>query len=159
VERSALTGEIRREYEPHLREFAYAIGLSADGLLLAVYDSAGEALVWDTQTGKLKHKIPVPHDAPGAHLRFSPDGKLLALSLFPGISPKLILIDVAAGAVVATAAQETSGDMHWAADSKSFDVIYDHRGISEQPDKDGRPMMFNLFPTVRTWKVADLRKQ
>jgi len=158
VERNALTGEIRREYEPHLREFAYAIGLSGGGSLLAVYDSAGQALLWDTETGKLKHKIPVPHDAPGAHLRFSPDGKLMALSLFPGISPKLILIDVAAGAVVATVPHETSGDMHWAADSKSFDVIYDHRGISEQADKDGRPVMFNLFPTVRTWKVADLRK-
>jgi WD40 repeat protein len=159
VERSALTGEIRREYEPHLREFAYALGLSADGSLLAVYDSAGQALLWDTETGKLKHKILVPRDAPGAHLRFSPNGKLLALSLFPGISPKLILIDVAAGAVLATVPQETSGDMHWAADSKTFDVIYDQRGISEQPDKDGRPVMFNLFPTIRTWKVADLRRQ
>lgn len=164
VERSALTGEIRREYEPDLREFAYAIGLSPDGSLLAAYDSAGEALLWDTVTGKLKHKVTLPRDASGAHLRFSPDGKLLALSLFPGLSPKLIVIDVAAGAVVATAPQESSGDMHWAADSKSFDVIYDHRGISDGGindvrDKDGRRVLFNLFPTVRAWKVADIRKQ
>src|SRR5262249_48547838 len=108
---------------------------------------------------KLKDKVPVPRDAPGAHLRFSPDGKLLALSLFPGVSPKLIVIEVAAAAVVATVSQQSSGDIHWAADSKSFDVVYDRRGISEQRDKDGRPVMFNLFPTVRTWMVADLRKK
>jgi WD40 repeat protein len=159
VERSALTGEIRREYEPHLRGYAYAIGLSADGSLLAAYDSAGDALLWETRTGKLKHKVPLPRDAPEAHLRFSPDGKLLALSLFPGLSPKLIVIDVAAGAVIATVSQESSGGIHWSADSKSFDVIYDHRGISEKRDKDGRPVMFNLYPSVRTWKVADIRKR
>ena len=94
-----------------------------------------------------------------AHLRFSPDGKLLALSLFPGLSPKLIVIDVPAGTIAATAVQETSGDIHWSADSKSFDVIYDHRGIREEMDKTGRPSMYNLFPLIRTWKVADIGKR
>ena len=157
VERSALTGEIRREYEPHLREFAYAIGLSADGSLLAAYDSAGDALLWDTATGKLKHKVPLPASTSSAHLRFSPDGKLLAISLFPGLSPKLIVIDTAAGAAIATVSQESSGDIHWSADSESFDVIYDRRGISENTDKTGLRSMCNLFPLVRTWKIADLR--
>jgi WD40 repeat protein len=159
VERSARTGEIRREYEPHPREYAYAIGLSADGSLLAVYDSAGDALLWDTRTGKLKHKVPLPRDAPGAHLRFSPDGKLLALSLFPGLSPKLIVIDVAAGAVVAAVSQESSGDIHWSADSKSFDVIYDHRGLREERDKAGRHVLYNLYPLIQTYNVADIRKR
>jgi hypothetical protein len=158
VERSALTGEILREYEPRLREFAYGFGLSVDGSLLAAYDSAGEALLWDALTGRLKHRISLPRDAPGAHLRFSPDGKLLALSLFPGLSPKLFVIDVVAGAVVASAPHESSGDIHWAADSKSFDVIYDHRGIREDQDKAGHHVMYNLYPSVRRWKVADLSK-
>jgi hypothetical protein len=82
----------------------------------------------------------------------------LALSLFPGVSAKLIVIDMPAGTIAATVQQETSGDMHWSADSKSFDVIYDHRGIREEQDKAGRQMMYNLYPTVRTWKVAEIRK-
>ena len=164
VERSALTGEIRREYEPYLREYARAIGLSADGSLLAACDSAGDALLWDTRTGQLKHKIAAGHLHGGAHLRFSPDGRLLALSVFAGPSPKLILIDVADGAIVATAPQEessgdTSGDIHWSADSKSFDVISDLRGITEKTDKTGLRSMYNLFPLVQTWKVADIRNR
>jgi WD40 repeat protein len=159
VERDALTGEVRREYEPHFREYAYAIGLSADGSLLAAYDTAGDVLLWDMLTGKLKHKVALPPSSWGTHLRFSPDGKLLALSLFPGPSPKLILIDVAAGTIVARVAQESSGDIHWSADSKSFDVIYDHRGIREEQDKAGRQAMYNLYPTVRTFQVADIRKR
>jgi WD40 repeat protein len=157
VERSALTGEVRREYEPHLREYAGAIRLSADASLLAAYDSAGDALLWDTLTGKLKHKVALPPSS-SAHLRFSPDGKLLALSLFPGLSPKLIVIDVPTGAIVVTVPQESSGDIHWSADSQSFDVIYDKRGIREDSDKAGRQVLYNLFPSVRTWKVADIRK-
>lgn len=158
VERSALTGEIRREYEPHLREYARAIELSADGSLLAACDSAGDALLWDTRTGQLKHKIAVGHLHGGAHLRFSPDGKLLALSVFSGPSPKLILIDVANGAIMATGPQEesfgdTSGDIHWSADSKSFDVISDLRGIA------GSEVLYNMYPSVGTWKVSDLRQR
>jgi WD40 repeat protein len=156
VERSALTGEVLREYQPHLREFANAIGLSADGSLLAAYDTAGDALLWDTLTGKLKHKVALPPASWGTHLRFSPDGKLLALSLFPGPSPKLILIDVAAGTIVARVAQESSGDIRWSADGKSFDVIYDSRGIREDPDQAGGPVTYNLYPLLRIFKVADI---
>jgi len=159
VERSALTGEIRREYEPHLREYARAIGLSADGSLLAACDSEGDALLWDTLTGKLKHKLSLPRLAGRAHLRFSPDGKLLAFSLFSLSRPssKLVVIDVADGAIVATVSQEessgdTSGDIHWSADSKSFDVISDLRGIA------GHQVLYNMYPSVRTWKIDDIRK-
>jgi hypothetical protein len=159
VERSALTGEVRREYEPHFREYVYAIGLSADGSLLAAYDSAGDALLWDTLTGKLKHKVPLPGGSSSTYLRFSPNGKLLALSLLAGLSPKLIVIDVSAGGIVATVPQESSGDIHWSADSTSFDVIYDHRGIREEQDKAGRQVLYNMYPSVRTWKVADIRNQ
>ena len=159
VERSALTGEVRREYQPHLREFANAIGLSADGSLMAAYDTAGDALLWDTLTGKLKHKVALPPGSWGTHLRFSPDGKLLALSLFPGLSPKLILIDVPAGTIVAKVPQEGTGDIHWSADGKSFDVIYDRRGIREDRDRAGAPVMYNLYPSFRTWMVADISRQ
>ncbi len=67
------------------------------------------------------------------------------------------MIDVADGAIVATVPQEessgdTSGDIHWSADSKSFDVISDLRGIA------GRQVLYNMYPSVRTWKVADIRK-
>ncbi len=118
----------------------------------------GEALLWDTVTGELKHKVPLPGSSSSVHLRFSPDGKLLALSLFPARSAELIVIGVPAGTILATAQQETSGDMHWSADSKSFDVIYDHRGIREEQDKAGHQAMYNLYPSIRTWKIDDIRK-
>ena len=51
------------------------------------------------------------------------------------------------------------GRIRWSADSKSFDVIYDQRGIREEMDKTGRPSMYNLFPLIRTWKVADIGKR
>ena len=92
------------------------------------------------------------------HLRFSPDGKLLALSLFPGVAAKLIVIGVPAGTIVATAEQESSGDLHWSADSTSFDVIYDRRGIREARDKAGREVMYNLYPSIRTWKIGAMRQ-
>ncbi|MBS0263086.1 MAG: WD40 repeat domain-containing protein [Planctomycetes bacterium] len=157
VERDALTGEQRRGYEPHLRKYASAIRLSLDSSLLAVYDSAGDALVWDTQAGLLKFKVPLPSDASTAHLRFSPDGNLLAISLFPGLSARLFVIDVTTGTVVGTVSQESSGDIHWLPDSQSFDVIYDHRGIREEHDPSGRVVLYNLYPAVRRWKVADFR--
>jgi hypothetical protein len=116
-------------------------------------------LLWDTLTGKLKHKVPLPRRSSSAHLQFSPDGKLLALSLFSGPSPKPIMIDLPAGAIVATAPQESSGDIHWSADGKSFDVIYDKRGIREEMDKTGRQPMYNLYPSIRIWKVADVRNR
>jgi WD40 repeat protein len=157
VEHSALTGEVRREYEPHVREFAGAIGVSSDETLMAAYDSAGDALIWNAQTGELKHKVPLPTSTSSVHLRFSPDGKLLAISLLPGLSPKLVVIDVVAGTIVANVSQDDSGDIHWSADSKSFDVVYDRRGIREERDNAGTVSMFNLFPSIRTWKVADIR--
>jgi WD40 repeat protein len=124
-----------------------------------VYDTAGDALLWDTLTGKLKHKVPLPSGSSSTYLRFSPDGKLLALSLFLASSPKLIVIDVPAGAIVATVPHNTTGDIHWSADSKSFDVISDVRGITEKLDKAGRQVLYNMYPTVRTWKVADIRNR
>ena len=158
VERSALTGDVRREYQPRLGEFARAIGLSADGTLLAVYDSAGHALLWDTLTGKLKHKVRLPVDKSLSRLRFSPDGKLLALTLFSGVSPKLIVIDVLAGAVAATESDAAgeSGYIHWSADSQSFELICDKRGLHVEEDKAGAEVLYNQYPTVRTWKVADI---
>src|SRR5205085_4030478 len=54
VERSALTGEVRREYAPPLREFAGSIGLSAAGTLLAAYDGAGDALLWGQAARELQ---------------------------------------------------------------------------------------------------------
>jgi len=37
------------------------------------------------------------------------------------------------------------GKALWSADSRSFDVIYDHRGIREEPDKAGRPVLYYLY--------------
>jgi WD40 repeat protein len=159
VERDVNTGAVRREYESKLDEFASALGWSPDGTLLAVVGISGEALVWDTESGQLRHQVPLGQSTSSVQLRFSPDGKFLAVSLFPGFNAKLFVIDVATGAIVATVKQETSGSIHWAADSQSFDVLYDHRGILEAKDKAGRQVMYNMFPVVRTFNVAEIRKK
>jgi hypothetical protein len=157
VERDASTGTVRREYKPRLGEFASALGWSPDGTLLAVVGITGEVLVWDTVSGHLRYKVPLGKSSSGIHLRFSPDGKFLAVSLFPGFDAKLVVIDAAAGTIVATVKQETAGNIHWAADSQSFDVLYDHRGILEAKDKAGRLMMYNRFPLVRTFQMEEIR--
>jgi hypothetical protein len=157
VERDVSTGTVRREYESQLSEFVSAIGWSPDGSLLAVVGISGEALVWDTESGQLRHQVPLGQSTSSVHLCFSPDGKFLAISLFPGFNAKLVVIDVATGKIVATLKQETSGSIHWAADSQSFDVLYDHRGILEAKDKAGRHVMYNRFPEVKTFKMEEIR--
>jgi WD40 repeat protein len=158
VERSGLTGEPVREYKPHLREFATAICYSPDGNDLAVFDSAGDILLWDTKTGELKHTVPQRYHSM-VHLRFSPDGKLLAFSSFRIGSPKLSLVDVATGTVVGTLPHTTSDAVHWAADGKSFDVIETGNSIAERRDGAGGLAVFNVFPSVQTFKVEDFRKK
>ena len=82
----------------------------------------------------------------------------------PDPRPRKPRFDVPAGAIVATVPQgessgDSSGDIHWSADSKSFDVISDVRGITEKLDKAGRQVLYNMYPSVRTWKVADIRNR
>ncbi len=157
VERSARTGEVIREYEPHLREFSPTMDWSADGKTLAVYDSAGEILLWDTQTGELKHTISKLYHSM-EYLRFSPDGKLLAFSTLRPGSAMLLLIDVASGTVVGSRPQKIPGNIHWSRDSKSLDVIATGNSIAERPGAAGGLAVFNVFPSVETFRVADFRK-
>jgi hypothetical protein len=75
------------------------------------------------------------------------------------VSPKQILIDVAAGTIVAKEPQESSGDIHLVGGRQVTDVIYDRRRIHEDRDQAGRPVLHDLYPSVRTWKVADILRQ
>ena len=154
VEHSAVTGEVLRKYEPHIREFAYAIAYSPDGNSLAAYDSAGELLIWNTITGELKRRVHLPNDAPG-YLRFSHDSKLIAVSLLKGTS----IIDVESGAFVARLRDQISGEIRWASDDKSFTLSRNVGAgtITERADKNGNLAVFNIFPAVQTHKLADLK--
>lgn len=158
VERSAQTGEVVREYEPHLREFSPTIDWSADGKTLAVYDSAGDILLWDSQTGELKHKISQLYHSM-EYLRFSPDGKLLAFSTLRPGSAMLLMIDVESGTVVGSLPQKIPGNIHWSRDSKLLEVIATGNSIAERPGAAGGRAVFNVFPSVETFKVDDFRKK
>jgi hypothetical protein len=158
VERSAQTGQVVREYEPHLREFASAMDWSPDGTRLAVFDAAGEILLWDTATGELKHKVSKVYHAM-EYLRFSPDGKLLAYSSLHLGFPKLFLIDVASGTVVGSLPQKNPGIIHWSRDGKSVEVIATGNSIAERPGVAGGLAVYNVFPSVETFRVVDFRKK
>lgn len=157
VERSAQTGKVVREYAPHLREFSPTIDWSADGKTLAVYDSAGEILLWDTEAGELKHKISKLYHSM-EYLRFSPDGKLLAFSTLRPGSAMLLLIDVESGTVVGSLPQKIPGNIHWSRDSKSLEVIATGNSIAERPGAAGGLAVFNVFPSVEAFRVGDFRK-
>jgi WD40 repeat protein len=156
VETSALTGEVLRKYEPRLREFTYATAYSPDGSRLAAFDSAGELLIWDATNGELKHRIAMKESSPG-DLRFSPDGKLLAISLIQ----KTRVIDVAGGTLVAAIPQETPGLIRWTPDSQAFDVISNVivGSISERQNAAGQTIVYNVFPTLKRWNLEEFRKK
>jgi WD40 repeat protein len=158
VERRVQTGQVVREYEPHLREFASAMDWSADGKRLAVFDAAGEILLWDTGIGALKHKISKVYHSM-EYLRFSPDGKLLAYSSLHLGSPKLFLIDVESGMVIGSLPQKNAGNIHWSRDGKSIEVIATGNSIAERPGVGGGLAVYNVFPLVETFKVDDFPKK
>lgn len=158
VERSTETGQVVREYEPHPRDFASAMDWSPDGKRLAVFDAAGEILLWDTGTGELKHKISKVYRSM-ASLRFSPDGKLLAYGSLHLGSPKLFMIDVESGTVIGSLPQKNAGNIHWSRDAKVVEVIATGNSIAEQPGAAGGLAVYNVFPSVEKFQVGDFRKK
>ncbi|MDB5387258.1 MAG: protein kinase [Planctomycetaceae bacterium] len=158
VERNLLTGEVRREYRPHIQDFAYALTFSPDGKCLAAFDGVGEVLIWDTMTGDLKHKLPRMSTTSSSTLRFSPDSKLLAFTLLP-FTAKTVLFELETGATLAHDSESSYGDIHWSADGKSFDVISNvaTRSLTEVEDSSGRLVLYSTYPAVRSWKVEDFR--
>jgi WD40 repeat protein len=142
IARDAGTGAVIRKYEPWLRGFGYETTLSDDGTRLAVYDGIGEVMIWDAATGELKHRVRMAGDS-AAHLRFSPDGKWLAVSRIN----KAQVIDVASGAITAMFPQTLPGQIHWANDGQSFDVIT-FGSLTENLGE-----LLNAFPAVKNWKV------
>jgi len=153
VERNAVTGELMREYEPRLNEFAYATAYSPDGKCLAAFDSGGgDVLIWDTASGELKHRVH-PRGNHAAYLRFSPDSKLLAVSLIN----KFSIIEVASGTIVGTVPQDIPAQIYWAEDGKSFDVVTTMT-MTEKAGKEGQEV-FDVFPGVKHWKLTDVEKK
>ena len=69
------------------------------------------------------------------------------------------VIEVTTGTVVGTLPSTSSGAVHWGADGKSFDVIETGNSIAEKRDGAGGLAVFNVFPSVQTFKVEDFRKK
>lgn len=150
IERDAATGAITRKFEPRLRGFAYAIDFSPDASRLAVFESAGDLMIWDTASGELKRRVHVKEETT-RYLRFSPDGKLIAISLIG----KTSVFDAASGAMVAKFPQESPGYVRWAADSRSLEIVSNVAsvGLSEGKDEAGQEILYNMFPAVTEWKL------
>ena len=132
VERSTEAGQVVREYEPHLREFASAMDWSADGKRLAVFDAAGEILLWDTGTGELKHKISKVYHSMEYLPIFSRRQVARVSRIASGIS-QLFMIDVESGTIVSSLPQKNAGNIHWSRDGKSVEVIATGNSIAERP--------------------------
>jgi hypothetical protein len=147
VELSTRTGKVVRTLEPRLKGFAYAMCLSPADDRLAVFDSEGELLVWDVVTGKLQQRIPFRGNS-GVFLRIAPDGQKLAASE----GQKLVVFDLATGAIVATIPQLIDGSamIHWSADSRTITTV-------KRPYLEGKgePDLYNVIPAVQHFKLDD----
>jgi WD40 repeat protein len=150
VEHDATTGQILRSYEPHMQEFAYVIAYSPDATQLAAFDSAGELLLWNVATGDLLRRIHLKGDAP-ADLRFSPDGKRLAISFIN----KTYAINVASGAIIATFPQQIPGIIRWSPNNQSLDLISNINSVTLS----GNETLYNDFPAIKRWKIDDFQKK
>ena len=61
----------------YLLDEALTVGCSADGKLLAAGTADGRVVVWDMETGQVRHRIQTGHDV--SQLEFSPAGRSLAV--------------------------------------------------------------------------------
>ncbi len=153
VEYSAVSGEVRRKYEPRLREFTYANAYSPDGSRFAAFDSAGELLIWDAASGELKQRVAMKENSPG-DLRFSPDGKLVAISFIQ----RTRVVEVGSGVVVATIPQEVPGIIRWTADSAMLEAISNVLvGSISEREEAGRRGVYNVMPTIKRWSMEEFR--
>jgi hypothetical protein len=144
VERDTTTGEIRRTYEPHVEGHAYGIAVSPDSSLIAVYDGARVLLIWNTASGELQHRIEaVRHASPSTVLRFSPDGKYLALDSTHHVA----VVDVVTGELAAKIPQSIAGEIHWSADGSKLTVV------TKNAHGGGNSMvpLYNVHPSVQEW--------
>lgn len=146
LQRNLISGELVRKYQPHVLEFACALCLAPDESRLAVFDGKGEVLLWDTATGELKHRLDVRQVINStAVLRFSPDGKHLAIGAFE----KTFVMNVATGVKESTTPTHRANQIQWSADGKTFLVICTARGMAEGRDKAGRHNLSNIYPSVQ----------
>jgi WD40 repeat protein len=75
-----------------------AVALSDDGKVLAACGEDGTVRIWDAQTRKEIHTLPAPSKGKPRHLRFSPDGKVLAVGItVSGDGDTVQLFDVTSG--------------------------------------------------------------
>lgn len=153
IERSAVTGEVLREYKPRVKGFAYALCYAPDAKRVAVYDGAGEVLVWNTTDGSLAYRVDVRQAVPSsAALRYSPDGKHLAIAVFE----KLFIVNAATGTVETTDPTKSVNQVHWSPDGTELHLLIyiTTRGISEGQDAAGHRTVTNMYPEVQR---VDLR--
>jgi WD40 repeat protein len=147
VELDPQTGNDIRTFQPRLKGFAYAMCLSTSDKLLAVFDSEGEVLVWDTVTGSLKHRVPVQGDSATA-IRIAPNERWLAVSA----REKLFVIDLTTSTIVATISQFVgSSIIYWSTDSQIITSVQ-RPHLEEKRDPVG---LYNVLPLVKHIKIGD----
>jgi WD40 repeat protein len=62
------------------KKLGSSLAFGPGGQLLALFDTSGQILLWDVETGKKIHTLPLSSSARAVPLVFSPDGSMLAAS-------------------------------------------------------------------------------
>jgi WD40 repeat protein len=136
----AAANKTRRElrYDEGHTGTIHALDLSGDGNTVASGDTNGSVLLWDVQTGTIKHRFSHPRRLVTS-VAFSPDGRTLAVGLHP--ADAVILRDVATGKVLRLIATDCSPSR--VAFSPDGTTLAVGLGVN----------LTYLFFDVKTWKI------
>ncbi|MDB5344762.1 MAG: pknB 40 [Schlesneria sp.] len=154
--RDASSGDVLQVFAHRFTELVAGLDIAADGKHVAAVQRRPCALViWETETGRVLHKLDGGTECSRGVLRFSPDSGHIAASL-----ERTVVCDVVSGAM--TGLSNTGhypSDFQWSNDGSRLHAIMPVLVGMHHPGAIGRnPNPSEKYPTVETWDWRNKRK-
>jgi hypothetical protein len=154
--RDATSGGVLQVFAHRFTEQVAGLDIAADGKHMAAVQRRPCALViWETEAGRLLHKLDGGTECSRGVLRFSPDSGHIAASL-----ERTVVCDVASGTM--TYLSDTGhypSDFQWSSDGSRLHAMMPVLVGLHFPGAIGRnPNPSEMYPTVETWDWRSKRK-